>query len=420
MSARLALALGVVSALAAGLPATAMSLGEAIAMAQRANPTLAQSRDEADAAKARLAQAHAAALPSVTLNGSAEGGSYNLGGFFGFRRSTVYPSEVSLELRQPIYAGGGIAAGIDRARAAQEAAVLRVGGTRALLSAQVAEAYVDVLSAREVARLSDIQVKQLTEVARHAKLRFADGEIPRTDLAEAEARLAQAQAGQAQAAGDVARAESHFQSVVGAAPDALEPPAPPPLPVPTLDDAVAKASDSSPTLLAAEASLRSAEAALRAAQAERLPSAALTVSAGAMRDQFFPGYRNDAVAVGVEGHWTLFAGGAVTARIDEARAARRSAEDALDAARAQVRDAVVDAWEDAQVARSTAKAAADQAAAAETARDSVAQEVRVGQKPTLDLLNAEQEALAADSALVRARGSVVVSAYRLSALLGMN
>lgn len=410
--------LGLAAALALTAGAQAMTLEEAIAAAQRTNPTLAQSRDEVDAAKARLLQAHAAALPSVTLSGRASGGSDDLHGFFGFGRSTVYPADVSLELRQPLYAGGGISAGIDRAREARDAAVLQAEGAKALLAVQVAEAYIDVQSAREAARLGDAQMRELSEVASQAQRRFDDGEVPRTDLAEAQARLAQARAGQAQAVGEVARAEAHFQSVVGVAPDALDAAAAPALSAATLAVAVAKASDASPTLLAARASLRSAEAAVRAAQAERLPSAALTLSAGATRDEFLPGYRNDAVAVGVEGRWTLFSGGAVSGRIDEARAGRRAAQDALDAAQAQVRDAVVDAWEDTQVARSAAEAAADQASAEASARDSVAQEVRVGQKPTLDLLNAEQEALAADVGLVRAKGAVVVSAYRLNALLG--
>jgi outer membrane protein len=49
--------------------------------------------------------------------------------------------------------------------------------------------------------------------------------------------------------------------------------------------------------------------------------------------------------------------------------------------------------------------------------DSVRNEVRVGQKPTLDLLDAEREALAAQSAVIAARGGAVVAAYQLNALL---
>ncbi len=51
------------------------------------------------------------------------------------------------------------------------------------------------------------------------------------------------------------------------------------------------------------------------------------------------------------------------------------------------------------------------------ALESVRNAVRVGQKPTVDLLDAEREALSASSAQVAARGERVVDAYRLIALL---
>ena len=63
------------------------------------------------------------------------------------------------------------------------------------------------------------------------------------------------------------------------------------------------------------------------------------------------------------------------------------------------------------------EAAADRASAATIALESVRHEVRVGQKPTLDLLDAERDALAAYSAGVAARGGAVAAAYHLNALL---
>jgi outer membrane protein len=70
-----------------------------------------------------------------------------------------------------------------------------------------------------------------------------------------------------------------------------------------------------------------------------------------------------------------------------------------------------------QTSRALMEAAADQAIAAASVLDSVRNEVRVGQKPTLDLLDAEREALAAQSAVIAARGGAVVAAYQLNALL---
>ena len=410
-------AIGLLAAIGAPGLANGMSLDEAIAQAQRSNPTLAQSRALADAADARLSQARAGRMPSVALTGQSGWGRSDLGGFFGFGRSDITPRGAALEVRQPLFAGGAITAAIDRARRGREAALAQAAGAKAALSAQVAEGYVTVLSADRLLALQAAQVRALEEIARQAQLKFKDGETPRTDLDQAQARLAGARADLARADGDVARARARFAEVVGAAPDGLEPPpSPPPTPA-SLDEALASATGSNPTLIAAEASVRAADADVRAAQADRLPTLALTATASTMRDQFFPGYKDDGVTVGVQGRWTLFSGGLISGRISEARANLRAAQAALDAARAQVREAVIGAWQDVRTADAVTRAAADQSTASAGALDSVRNEVRVGQKPTLDLLNAERDALAAESALVLARGDQVVDAYRLNALL---
>jgi outer membrane protein len=410
-------ALGLIAAI--GLPglASAMSLDEAIALAQKSNPALAQSKAQADAADARLAEARAGRLPSIVLSGESGWGTTNLGGFFGFGRSNVSPRGAALEVRQPLFAGGAITAGIDRAREGRDAALAQAAGAKALLSAQVAQAYVTVLSAGQLLALQEAQVRQLAEIAQQAELKFKDGETPRTDLDQARARLAGTQAELARATGDVARARAHFIDVVGAEPDALEPlSAPPPIPA-SLDEAMATATQSSPALMAAEAAARAADAGVRSAEADRLPTLALTASASTTRDQFFPGYRDDGATVGVQGRWTLFSGGLVSGRISEAHADVRAAQAGADAVRAQVREAVVGAWQDVQTGRAVARAAADQSTASSSALESVRNEVRVGQKPALDLLDAERDALAAQNALVIARGEQVIDAYRLNALL---
>jgi outer membrane protein len=400
--------------------AAAMSVPEAIAQAEHSNPELAQARARADAADARLDQARAGRLPSLVLSGESGQGTSDLGGFFGFAKTDVAPRAASIELRQPLFTGGAINAAVARARDGSTAARALAGGARANLSAQVAEAYVGVQSARQLLDLNLAQVRQMDQIAREAALRFHGGEIASTEVAQAKARLAEAQAGLARAQGDVALSRAHFLSVVGAEPDSLEPAPPPPNLPHSLDDAVTRAETSNPGLLAAKAGERAAEAGVRYARAGRLPSLALSAKASSVHDQFLPGYRADDVTVGVQGQWTLFAGGALNGRVDEALADARAARARLESARADVREAVIGGWSAVETAHAVAIAAQAQADATASALDSVRQEVRVGQKPTLALLDAEREALAAQSALVAARGGEVVAAYRLNALLNVD
>ncbi|PHY18820.1 TolC family outer membrane protein [Caulobacter sp. BP25] len=414
---RTALALTLLASVATPLGASAMTLPEAIVLARRANPGLAQVQAQSDAASARLTQARAGRLPSLTLSAESASGTTDLSGFFGFGQSDVSPRAASLQLRQSLFSGGGVSAAITQAREGKAAALAQVGGATAMLSAEVASAYVGVLSAQDMVALSRAQLAQMETITSQAQLRFKSGEIPRTDLDQATARLAESRAGLARAEGQLARSRAHFVSVVGAEPDGLEAVVSPPATPASLDEAIAAASESSPMLLAAQAAERAAQAGVRYAKADRLPSLALTATASTARDQFFPGYSADGVTVGVQGRWTLFSGGAVSGRIDEAGAALRSAQASLNSAQARVRETVIVAWGDVATARAVILAATDQASAATSALDSVRNEVRVGQRPVLDLLDAEREALAAQSGLVTARGEVTISSYRLNALL---
>ncbi|HQP19603.1 MAG TPA: TolC family protein, partial [Phenylobacterium sp.] len=81
---RLALLGAGLAAVLAAQPASALSLDEAVALARKTNPDLAQARAQADLAAAKLSEAQAQRLPSLTLSGETGQGSVDLGGFFGF------------------------------------------------------------------------------------------------------------------------------------------------------------------------------------------------------------------------------------------------------------------------------------------------------------------------------------------------
>lgn len=192
---RAVLAVALLVSAAAPLGVSALTLPEAIALARRANPGLAQVQAHSEAASARLAQARAGRLPSLTLSAESASGTTDLGGFFGFGQNDVSPRAVSLQLSQPLFSGGGVSAAIARAGEGKAVAQAQAGGAVALLSADVAATYVGVLSAQDMLALSRSQVVQMETITSQARLRFNGGEIPRTDLDQATARQAESHAG---------------------------------------------------------------------------------------------------------------------------------------------------------------------------------------------------------------------------------
>ena len=90
----------------------------------------------------------------------------------------------------------------------------------------------------------------------------------------------------------------------------------------------------------------------------------------------------------------------------------------LDVARDQVRQNVVQSWGQLDAAKANIDATQSQVQAAEMALNGVREEARVGQRTTLDVLNAQQELVNARVALVSAQRDRVVASYTLLASVG--
>jgi outer membrane protein len=408
-------------ALAAVAPQPAaqpLTLEQAVAEAQAHAPAVAAADAERDAAAGRTVQARSAGLPSATVTGTLGMGRLDPGGFFGLQAAHVTPRAAQATIEQPLFTGGRVTAAVARARAGERLAGAAVEATRADLAAQVAEAFGAVLVAEEQKRLYEALVASTAELARHAQDRFVVGDAPRTDLSQANSRLAEARAQLAASRGAILVARARLASLIGREPGALAglPPAPA---VPgELEAAIRAAEQNSPAIAQARAALDAAVAAERGARAERLPTLGAFAEASTVRDQFFPGYRADAGAVGLRARWQFFDGGRVRGQVAEASAGVRAARARLAAARDQVAEAVTAAHAAVESSALIEQAAAEQRAAAEEAVRNVRDEVKVGQKPQLDLLDAEREATGAGVLALRARADRVAAAYRLNALLG--
>jgi outer membrane protein len=404
--------------LAVSSAARATTLDEALAAALAHAPEIAAANADADAAKARLEQAKAGRLPTATLSGTIGYGRLDPRGFFGLGAANVTPRVAQMTVEQPLFTGGRVSAGIDQARAGIAGAQAGQIGMRGQLVMAVTQAYGDVLTAARLVDLYGRLVTQTTEIERQARLKFRAGESPSTDVAQAGARLAEARAGLARAQGMQVSAQAHFRNLTGLEPADLQPlPVNPALPA-TLDEAMDAATHGNPALAQSKAMLRAAQAAARGARAERLPTVGAFAEGATVRDQFFPDYRADSATVGIRARWELFSGGRVSGKVAETDSSVRAADARARAIRSQIEEQVISAFQDVRTAQLVEQAANDQAGAAAQALYSVRQEVRVGMKPQLDLLDAEREAIAAEAGAARASTDRIVSAYRLRSLMG--
>lgn len=415
---RLTLLLLPVCAASLAAPAIAQDLPSAIADALEHAPALAAARAGEDAAAARLDRARAERNPSVAVEGTVGKGRIDPGGFFGLTAANTTPVAAQATAQMPLWAGGRIGAAIDQARGGLGVARGQAEQTRLETVVGAVAAYGEVLTARQIETRFERTQSELAEVERQAALRFKAGEIAMSDLAQARARKAEAEAGLAQARGRRVSAEAAYARLTGKAPGELAPlPAPPPIPA-SLGEALDRAKASNPMLQQAREGSAIARAAARGARAEGMPSVGVYSEAAHVRDQFFPGYKADSLAVGVRGRWTLWAGGRTAAQTRAADADVAAADAREREAEQMLEGAVIDAWQGYATATQVAEAAGLRSVAAEEALRSTRLEAQVGAKPTLAVLDAEREATEAEAARIEAESRRLVAAWGLNALSG--
>ncbi|MCC6828534.1 MAG: TolC family protein [Novosphingobium sp.] len=415
---RLILPLASLSCALVSPPAAAQDLAAAISDALANTPALAEAGAGAAAANARLDRARAESNPLLRVDGSVATGRIDNGGFFGLTADDVNPLAVQATAELPLYAGGRIASAIDQARGGARIAALGVEQARLQTVVLAVSTYAEVLTARKLEARFGQLVTQLIETERQAGLRYRAGEIASSEVAQARARRAEADAGLAQAQGRRISAEAAYRRLTGKAPgDLAALPDLPPTP-PTLDQALDMARNANPALHQARAGVDVARAGLRAARAEGLPTVGAFAEAGHVRDQFFPGYKADSVAVGLRGRWTLWAGGRVAAQTRAAAADLGASEARLRGADQALEGMVIDAWQGLLTAQRMTDASRLRSAAADEALRGTRLEAQVGATPTLAVLDAEREAIEAEAALLQAEGMRTVAAWRLNALAG--
>jgi outer membrane protein len=289
-------------------------------------------------------------------------------------------------------------------------------------------AYLDVIRDRAIVELNQNQVQVLTTNLQATRDRFEIGDLTRTDVAQSEARLQLARSSLATAEARLAASEENYRRVIGHRPDQLAPPPPlPPLPR-SPEEAVRIALANNPDLIAVNQAARAAGFDVNVARAGRLPTVSGVASGtyvnalgGAGTDPF-TGQSNPntgtETSVGVSTRIPIFQGGLPAARIRQAQALEgQLLEQVVGTERAVVANtrAAFASYEAATRAIASNQTAVQ---ANELALEGARAEQRVGTRTVLDVLNAEQELLNSQVALVSARRDAYVAGFQLLNAMG--
>lgn len=272
------------------------------------------------------------------------------------------------------------------------------------------QAYLNVFAFREFVELRQNNLRLLTQELRAAQDRFEVGEVTRTDVAQAESSLADSRSGLATAQGDLIQAVEEYRNVVGHVPGTLAPPPNLPKLDGDVENARAFAVLNHPDLLSAQHSVAVAELNILAAKANLNPtvsafgSLAVSEDLGAIGD-------SQSGSVGIELSGPIYSGGALSSNIRSAMASRDAQRGNLLEVRRTVSQNVGSAYAAFMAQRASLQASEERIRAARIAFEGVREEATLGARTTLDVLDAEQELLDAETSRISAQANLYVAAY---------
>ena len=269
----------------------------------------------------------------------------------------------------------------------------------------VIQSYIDIRRDEQSLAIRKENVVVLQRQVDEARARFDVGELTRTDVAQSEAQLAEAQGLLSTAQARVAVSRAAYAAVVGQSPGTLEPePAFKVFPE-TVEQAFDTAEQNSPSIRKAEYGEQSADSAIAEAKARRMPSVGLQAQYGYTQPlhPFEPEKYSRSFTAGVVVSQPLFSGGVTTSQIRQAVERGNFARIEIESARRSSVESVSQAWNGLLSSRANVTANQEQVRAARIAFEGARAEQQVGLRTTLEVLNAQLVLRNAELALINAR-----------------
>jgi TolC family type I secretion outer membrane protein len=396
------LALVVAATTGSGRAAFGQTLEEALAAAYQNNPTLEAARAALRAVDERVPQALSGWRPTVTATGDLGRSSVESETAFFSAEEERTPKNYRLTFAQPLYRGGRTVAGTRRAENEVESERARLRTTEQDVLLRAATAFMDVLREQAVLRLNIGNEQVLRRQLEATMDQFEVGEVTRTDVSQAEARLARTTADRIQAEGDLESVRAVYRNVIGAEAGELVSPGPVTALPASLEEATG-ASEQNPELVAAAFAEKAALDNVRVVTGELLPTVTLSGELAQSRDASTRGSFNEVAELTAELRVPLYQSGAVYSRVREARQTAMERRSEVEEARRNAGEAATRAWEALQTARARTASFETEIRANEIALEGVKQEATVGARTILDILDAEQELLDSRVSLVRAQ-----------------
>lgn len=405
-------ALGIFMALTT--PVNATTLADALIQAYQTNPALRVGRSGLRVTDESVRQAKGALEPTINANISMDHTESSNPAV-----DTTPSTSLSVTATQTIFAGGTLLRGIEQARFNVLSGRQSLKSTEQSVLLDAVTSYMDVRRDQRNVQLARNSVKVLNEEVRAAQERFEVGEVTRTDVAQAESRLAASESSLQLNIAALQRSIDFYIATVGSAPKNLRnPPSTPKLPT-SANAAETVAVAKHPSILQQQFIVKAAEKAVAIAKGNKSAVISATASVSRSNNNVGGQDRQTQGRIGLDLDQTIYRGGRLNSIQRQASAQLDQANANLQLAGVQVRQNVHSTYATWQASKASILAGRKQVRAAQIAFDGASEEAKLGARTTLDVLNSEQDLLQARSDLVTAIRDEYVNAYGVLSAMGL-
>lgn len=330
------------------------------------------------------------------------------------------PRGGAFSVSQTLFDGGRTRNAVGEAEAGVFAARAMAELSEQMILQNGAAAYMNVLRDTAILSLRKNNVSNLELQFGQTQQRLRVGEVTNTDLAQAEAALAQARSEYSAAQAQLKNSIADYHQIIGVDPGRLEPASSVERLLPgSVQTAIDIAIQEHPIVRATMSEVDAAEFAVHAAESALAPMLSLDGQV-AHQDDFwgYHGARLFTADVRASLKVPLYQRGEEYASIRQSKEKLGRARLELDVQRSKVRTNVVSSYSRLEAAKAQIKSDQATVKAAEKALDGVRREAGLGQRTTLDVLNAHQALLNARTNLLISQSDRVIASYMALGAIG--
>jgi outer membrane protein len=409
-------------------PVSAQTLTQALADTYNTNPQLLAQRALLRATDEQVPQALANWRPTVNFTGQVGGtrsgvtspslGVESPGGLSTY--STSYQNSLNLQANQPIYTGGRTAAQTSQAINNVQATRAQTFAVETTVFQAVATAYLDVVRDQALVQVNQNNVAVLRKQLEATQDRFRVGEVTRTDVAQAEASLAQAVGQLVTAQGNLEISRAEYVRAVGHPPGTLMLPRERPALPATQEEAASLAASSNFNVISANFAELSARDNIDFVRGQLLPQISVV---GTLNRSFAPSVTlrstlEESASIVAQMTMPLYEGGAIYSQTRQAQQTVGQRRSQVDDARRAAVQLATQSWSVLQAARASISSFASAVRAAQIALEGTQQEALVGTRTVLDVLIQNQTLLTTQSQLVTAEHDAALAEFNVAAATG--